>query len=160
VAVRNVVIVGLVVGLLLAGEPLFGGGVRAQTYYSLGLGVVMPQDELSDVYDVGLTFRGQAGLSLAMLGAHIQTGVTSFSFADDVTSGDEEATVYHVGAGARLGIGFLWVGANGAYFFGDGEDGVGYFPEVGLKLWRLEVVADYRVDSDQTWLATRLAWRF
>ena len=150
----------VVVGMLLVGASLFGGEVRAQTYTSLGLGVVFPQRDLADVYDNGLTFRGQAGVSLSLLDVHLQTGVTSFPLADDTMSEGDEATVYHVGAGARLGLGFLWVGANGGYFFGDGDDGVGLFPEAGLRLWRLEAVADYRVDGDQNWLAARLSWRF
>jgi hypothetical protein len=69
-------------------------------------------------------------------------------------------SVYHAGAGARLGLGFLWVGANAAYFFGDGEEGVGFFPEVGVKIWRLEGVLDFRVDGDEKWGAARVGFRF
>lgn len=150
----------LIAGMLLAAGPWFGAGAQAQTYTSLGLGVVMPRGDLEDVYDAGLTFRGQRGVSLVLVDVHVQVGVTSFVLAGEPSSGDDEATVYHAGAGARLGLGPFWVGANGAYFFGDGEDGVGFFPEVGLRLWRLEAVADYRVDEGRQWLAARLGWRF
>lgn len=55
-----------------------------------------------------------------------------------------------------MGLGFLWVGANAAYFFGDGDRGLGFFPELGVKIWRVEGVADFRVDGDEKWGAARV----
>jgi hypothetical protein len=148
--------------LLLAGAPFLGQTAQGQLYSSLGLGVVSPQGDFGDYYDMGVTFRGQAGISiLSILDAHLQTGVTSFVLSDDYEGSDgEDANVYHAGVGARVGLGFIFVGGNAAYFFGDGESDLGLFPEVGVKIWRLEAVADYRIDGDENWGAVRLAWRF
>ena len=147
--------------LALALVSLGTSGAEAQLYGSAGLGAAKPYGDFQDKADLGLTFRGQAGLSLWLVDAHLQTGVTTFTAADDVPEGDDgNLNIYHAGAGARLGLGFVWVGANAAYFFGDGEDGVGYFPEVGVKFWHLEAVADVRLDGDEKWWSARIGYRF
>ena len=147
--------------LVLLGFVLGAPGAEAQAYGSLGLGAAKPFGDFKDVADLGLTFRGQAGVRLWIFDAHLQTGATTFTAADDVSeSDDDNRTIYHAGAGARLGLGFLWVGANAAYFFGDGEKGIGFFPEVGAKIWRIEIVGDVRIDGDEKWAAARIGYRF
>lgn len=150
----------LAVALLVA-APFVGQDLQAQFYGSLGGGIAKATGDFSDNYDMGLTFRGQAGISLAIVDAHLQTGVTSFGVADDPDNPDaDDVNIYHAGIGARVGLGFVFIGANAAYFFGDGEDGIGLFPEIGVRIWRLEAVADYRIDGDENWGAVRLNWRF
>jgi len=74
---------------------------------------------------------------------------------------DGDADILHAGVGARLGVfGLAFVGANAAYFFGDGDEDVGFFPEIGVGLGPLEVVADYRIGSDFNWFGLRGALEF
>ena len=132
---------------------------EAQVYSSAALGVAKPTGDFGDLYDLGLTYRGQVGISLLFADVHLQTGWTDLAPVEDYAEG-KDLNIYHAGAGARVGLGFLWVGANAAYFFGDGEKGLGLFPEVGLKVWRLEGVVDYRIDGDENWGAARVGFRF
>lgn len=142
----------LVLSLILAPRA------EAQVYGSVALGAAAPVGDFGDLYDVGYTARGQVGLSLIFVDAHLQTGWSMFPAGGD--SGVDDVNIYHAGAGARLGLGFLWVGANAAYFFGDGKDGIGFFPELGAKIWRVEGVLDFRVDGDEKWVAARVGLRF
>ncbi len=132
---------------------------HAQIYTSLGVGVAQPIGDFDDVFDRGFTVRGQAGLSLLVAGAHVQGGWSNYAVDVDA-GGSDSANIYHAGIGGRVGVGLFWVGANGAYFFGDGESGVGYFPEVGLGLMNLEAVADFRIDGSEKWIALRGAVKF
>lgn len=134
-------------------------GAEAQTYGSIAFGAAKPVSDFGDLYDTGYTTRGQVGYSLTVLDVHVQTGYSRFPASGD-SSDLDDLSVYHAGAGARLGLGFIWVGANAAYFFGDGEKGVGFFPELGVKIWRLEGVLDFRVDGDEKWGAARVGFRF
>ena len=147
--------------LLILAFALGAPQADAQIYGSAGVGAAKPFGDFKDVADLGITFRGQAGISLWIADVHLQTGVTSFTAADGVPEDeDDNLNIYHAGAGARVGLGFLWVGANAAYFFGDGEKGIGFFPEVGAKIWRLEVVGDVRVDGSEKWAAARVGFWF
>lgn len=132
--------------------------VQGQIYTSLGAGVTQPIGDFDDLYDRGFTVRGQAGLSLILAGAHAQVGWSNFA-TDVDTSDTDAANVFHAGVGGRLGVGLFFVGANAAYFFGDGENGIGYIPEVGISLLSLEVVADGRIDGEK-WVALRGALKF
>lgn len=149
---------GLVLALVLAPAALSG-----QTYGSIGVGVAAPAGTLADFYDPGFTIRGQAGLSLVLVDIHVQTGYTSFRGKEGTVLGQPvtlpDIDSFHAGAGARLGLGFLWVGANAAYFFAEefGKE-IKLFPEAGLGLGPLEVVADYTL-GDQNWLSLRLGWK-
>lgn len=140
------------------------GAARGQGYSSIGAGVVVPTSGLADLYDRGYTLRGQTGLSLVFLDAHIQTGYTAMGGKTVTIAGQtetfEDIDFFHVGLGARVGLGVVWVGANAAYFFGDLADGLGFFPEAGVGLGPVEVVADYRLDGDANWLGVRLGWRY
>lgn len=144
--------------LALVLSVAFSPRAEAQVYGSVAFGPAKPVGDFNDLYDVGYTTRGQVGLSLIFLDAHLQTGWSRFPAGGD--SDLEDLNIYHAGAGARVGLGFLWVGANAAYFFGDGEDGIGFFPELGAKIWRVEGVVDYRVDGDEKWAAARVGFRF
>ena len=139
-------------------------GVTGQLYTSIGAGVAAPISDFGDVAGTGYTVRGQVGLSAIIVDAHIQGGWSRFSGEDFTVGGEtvsgETANVYHAGVGARLGLGLIWVGANGAYFFGDADEGIGFFPEVGVGIGPIEVVADIRIDGDQKWAAVRAALRF
>ena len=146
--------------LALALLALAAPGAQAQKYGSLGFGAAKPVgDEFKAQYGTGYTSRGQVGYSMTLADVHVQTGYTRFPVKDGVTAMDD-LNVYHAGVGARVGFRFLWVGANAAYFFGDGEKGVGYFPELGVKVWRFEGVVDYRLDGDEKWGAARVGFRF
>jgi len=145
--------------LALVPFALFAPGAQAQTYGSIGFGAAKPVSDLGDLYNTGYTVRGQVGFSLVFLDAHIQTGWTNFPVASKGSDLDN-LNIYHAGAGARLGLGFIWVGANGAYFFGDGDQGIGWFPELGLKFWKVEGVVDFRIDGDEKWGAARVGLRF
>lgn len=147
--------------LLLAGMPFFGQGLQAQFYGSVGGGVAWPQGDLGKDHDTGFTLRGQGGISLAIVEAHVQAGMSRFSVVENPKDPEaDDANIYHAGVGARVGLGFIFIGASAAYFSGEGESGMGYFPEIGLRFWRLEAVADYRVDGNENWSALRLNWRF
>lgn len=139
---------------------LFPLGAEAQLRASIGAGVAAPYGDFGDVFDTGFTLRGQAGLSLALVEAYGQAGWSRFSYGGGGDISVDDANIYHAGAGARVGLGIIWIGANAAYFFGDGEGGLGFFPEVGVGFWRLEVVADTRVDGDEKWAAARVGFRF
>lgn len=149
---------------LLACLALHPGGAEAQTSTSVGIGLAAPLGNFGDFAGTGYTVRGQAGLSLVLADVHLQAGWSHFPGEDATVAGEtisgEGADIFHTGVGARLGLGLLWVGANAAYFFGDGDDGVGLFPEIGLGLGPLEVVGDIRIDGDAKWAAIRGALRF
>ncbi|MGD2067285.1 MAG: hypothetical protein PVI57_01270 [Gemmatimonadota bacterium] len=154
----------LTLALLLACAALHPGGASAQASTSLGAGLAVPLGDFGDFAGTGYTIRGQAGLSLVLADIHVQAGWSHFPGEDATVAGEtvsgEGADIFHTGVGARLGLGLLWVGANAAYFFGDGDDGIGIFPEVGLGLGPLEVVGDVRIDGDAKWAAIRGALKF
>lgn len=147
----------------------------AQANASIGVGVASPQGDFGDFFDSGYTVRGQFALSaLGLFEVHTQAGWSRFGLGYDpgfvVADGDVpaeieaidgDADIFHAGVGARLGIlGLAFIGANGAYFFGDGDDDIGFFPEIGVGLGPLEVVADYRFGSDFDWFGLRGALKF
>lgn len=152
---RTRALLTLVLGLFL----VTAGTAHAQTSASIGVGVASPQGDFGDVVDEGYTVRAQLALSaLGLVSVHTQGGWTRFPAESEV---DDDANILHAGVGARLGVfGIMFVGANGAYFFGDGDDEVGFFPEIGVGLGPLEVVADYRVGSDFDWFGLRGALKF
>ena len=130
-----------------------------QLYTSIGGGPAFPTGDLGDAFGSGFTVRGQAGLSFVLVDAHVQAGYTRFGSDVDTDSeafAGDDWSVFHTGIGARVGLGLVWVGANAAYFFGDGDDEIGFFPEVGVGLGPIEVVADYRI-GDPNWGALRAA---
>jgi len=148
---------------------------QAQLSKSIGIGVASPQGEFGDYFDEGYTVRGQFQLSaLGLIAVHTQAGWTRFSSDFDpgtvvpdsnvpasIEGIDGDADILHAGVGARLGVfGLAFVGANAAYFFGDGDEDVGFFPEIGVGLGPLEVVADYRIGSDFNWFGLRGALKF
>ena len=140
------------------------GAAWGQGYSSIGAGVAVPVSGFGDRYETGYTIRGQTGLSLMVVDAHIQTGYTAISGKSVTSAGQtdtfEDVDFFHAGVGARVGLGVIWVGANVAYFFGDLEDGFGILPEAGVGLGPLELVADYRLDGDANWLGVRLGLRY
>jgi hypothetical protein len=146
--------------LALALLALAAPGAQAQRYESIALGAAKPvRDDFGKDYATGYTGRGQLGYSMSFADVHLQVGYTRFPVEEDVTD-REDLSVLHAGVGVRIALGAFWVGGNAAYFFGGGEEGVGYVPEVGLKIWRFEAVADLRVDGDEKWGAARLGFRF
>lgn len=142
---------------LLALMALSPRGAEAQAYGSVAGGVAAPAGDFGDLFETGYTARGQVGFSLVLLDVHLQAGWTRFPGKEiEGSSTGDDANIYHAGVGARVGLGVIFVGANAAHFFGDGDSGIGFFPEVGVSLWRLEAVADYRFDGDQKWFGVRL----
>ena len=139
---------------------LLPGGVEGQINASLGAGVAVPTGDFGDLQDNGYTVRGQLGLSLLLASVHAQVGWTRFPSKDLAALELTDVDIYHAGVGARFGLGLFWLGLNAAYFSGDGEDGAGVFPEVGVGLGPIEAVADYRVDGDAKWLGVRAALKF
>lgn len=141
---------------LVAGMLAFAAApTEAQISTSLGAGWATPQGDLDDVVDDGYTVRGQLALSaLGLVGVHAQGGWTRFAASGEAA---DDLDIFHAALGARVGMGLLFVGANAAYFFGDGEDEAGFFPEVGLSFLMLEVVADYNFTADRDWFAIRAA---
>jgi len=131
----------------------FATPARAQLGASIGAGVATPQGDLEDAYDSGYTARAQLTLSaLGLFEVHGQAGWTRFPAKSDAV---DDLDQLHAGAGARLSVfPLVFVGANAAYFFGDADEEVGFFPEVGVGLGPLEVVLDYRV-GDEGWLGIR-----
>ncbi len=148
-------LLGLVTLVALSAVP-----GAAQTYSSIGVGIATPTGDFSTFYDNGYTVRGQVGLSLVLADVHVQTGWTRFPFTEEAGGSDGgNIDVYHAGVGARVGLGVIWVGANGAYFFGEGDNEIGFFPEVGVGLGPIEVVADYRL-GDVNYFGLRGALKF
>jgi len=151
------------VPLFLAAFALLPPGAEAQFYSSVGGGLARPVGgELKDNYGAGFTFRGQAGFSLAVADVHLQAGWTTFSVSDDRqdTSVEDRFDLYHVAAGGRVSLGFFWIGANAAHFFGDGKKGGGLIPEVGFRVGPIEGVADGRLDGNEKWVSARVNFRF
>jgi hypothetical protein len=148
-------IAGLAVFLLLPAS-----GLDAQVSSSLGIGVAYPYGDFGDNHGSGFTVRGQAALSLPLVKPHLQVGWSRFPWEGKRDESGSSANIYHAGVGARLGLGIIWVGANGAYFFGDGDKGFTIFPEAGVGFWILEVVGDLRVTSGSKWAAIRAGLRF
>ena len=147
---------------LLAVALLIPTAAQAQLQTSLAAGIATPTGDFGDLYDQGYTVRGQVGLSLLFASVHAQVGVSRFS-ADPNSLAlltDNNLNVYHYGVGARAGVGLLWVGANAAYFSGDTDDGLGFFPEIGVGFLMFEAVADMRIDGDQKWYGLRAGLRF
>lgn len=140
-------------GAALAAAPVGAQGLNT----SLGAGIASPVGDFGDLYDPGFTVRGQVGLDLVLLDVHAQAGWSRFGAADADT---DDANVTHLGVGARAGFGLFWVGLNAAQFWGEGDDGVGWVPEVGVSFLSLEAVADVRIDGDEKWWALRGALRF
>jgi hypothetical protein len=147
----------LTVGFLLAALVLTPTEGRSQGLTaSVGVGAASGWSDLGDATDGGFTLRGQLGVDLLVASVHGQVGWTRLPGRGDA----DDFSTAHYGVGGRLGLGLLWVGLNGAYFSGDGDDGMGFFPEVGVGLGPLEAVADVRVDGDQKWWSLRGAFRF
>jgi hypothetical protein len=136
---------------------LFAAPAHGQT--SIGVGIASAQGDFGDVADNGYTIRAQRALSLlGLVAIHAQGGWSRFEAKGESSA---DADILHAGVGARLGgFGLVFVGANAAYFFGDGDDEIGFFPEVGIGLGPLEVVADYRLGSDFNWFGLRGALKF
>lgn len=144
--------------LALALAPAVASG---QTYTAIGVGITVPTGSFADLYDNGYTVRGQLGLDLLLVDAHVQAGWNRFSGKTTAEPATEDVDLYHAGVGARVGIGVLWIGANAAYFFGDlDNDGLGLFPEAGVGVGPIEFVADYRMDGDLRWFGIRAALKF
>lgn len=141
---------------LLLATAVAAGDVQAQFTVGVGGGIAQPLGDLDDAVDQGITGRAQLGMSFILASVHAQAGVTRFPG----TNTSDDYTTSHVGVGGRLGLGLLFVGLNANYFFGDGEDGVGYVPEIGVGLLRLEVVADGRLDGDAKWVSLRAGLKF
>jgi hypothetical protein len=145
----------LLVGLgLLACLAVCPTGARAQ-YVSLGVGGANPRGDFGDFFRSGFTVRGQAGLSLVLIDAHIQAGWSRFR-AEENAPTDDAANLYHFGPGARFGLGLGWVGVNAFWFSGDGDDGMQIVPEIGIGFGPLEGVLDAAVTGDTKWLALRV----
>lgn len=124
-------------------------------YVGVGAGATNPRGDFGDAYRPGFTLRGQAGLSLVLIDAHIQVGWSHFR-AEETAPTDDAANLYHIGPGARFGLGLGWVGANAFWFFGDGDDGMQIVPEIGIGFGPLEGVLDASVTGDAKWFALRV----
>lgn len=147
--------------LAIAFQPLLVAKADAQVQSSLAVGLAVPLGDLEDEWNSGLTFRGQVGFTVTPLEAFLQAGWTRLPATGNPSVWDGRTfDAYHAGIGLRLGLGFFWLGGNAAYFMGDGADGMGYFPEIGIRAWRLEGVVDYRLDGHQKWAAARVGFRF
>jgi hypothetical protein len=133
---------------------------EAQLQGSLGAGYAFPVGDFGDLHDNGFTVRGQLGLSFLLASVHGQVGWTRFPGADLENLLPEDVDFFHAGVGGRVGLGLFWVGLTGAYFSGDGEDGMGFLPEVGVGLGPLEAVADSRIDGDEKWIGVRVNLKF
>jgi hypothetical protein len=145
--------------LLLALVAAGASPAHAQigTTTSIGVGWATPQGDLDDAVDDGYTVRAQLGLSaLGLIQIHGQGGWTRFGAGSESA---DDVDLLHAGVGARVGLGLVFVGANAVYFFGDGDDEVGFFPEIGVSLLMLELVADYNFSADRDWFAVRAALR-
>jgi hypothetical protein len=159
---RSCISLSVLIGFAL----LSAGQAHAQASASLGVGLASPQGDLGDYFDSGYTVRAQLALSaLGIVEVHTQAGWSRFPVGDATVDREEyqvgDADLLHAGVGARLGIfGLIFVGANGAYFFGEGDNEIGFFPEVGIGIGPLEVVADYRFGSDFDWFGLRGGLKF
>lgn len=153
-----------VLSAFVSALALAPAAASGQTHPSIGAGITVPASDFADLYDNGYTVRGQVSLDLPVVEAHIQGGWSRF-VGKQVTGGTDpetldDANVYHAGAGARVGLGVLFVGANAVYFFGDLDEGFGFLPEAGVGVGPIEFVADYRADGDANWFGIRAALKF
>ena len=147
--------------------------LSAQVGVNIGVGGTGAIGTFEELADYGFTARGQVGLPvLSFLDVHTQGGWTWMESAvgsalnrfgvAELLGADVESsfTFWHVGAGARASLGPLFIGANGLYFVGDTDEGLGFVPEARIKLGRFELVADHRMDGELKWWAARLGFRF
>lgn len=131
----------------------------AQSTSSIGLGGVVPQGRYADLVDTGFSLRLQSSTAYDRSELQLQTGWSRFSGRDAGAVDTEAADLFHVSLGLRIG-GTLFIGANGGYFWGDTDNGLGFLPEAGMRFGRIELVGDYRVDGDENWLGIRAGLRF
>ena len=159
----------LLCSALLSAPTLLSGQVGA----NIGIGGAGAIGTLDELADYGVTARGQIGLPvLSFLDVHTQFGWTwmesavgsalnRFGVAELLgTDFESSFTFWHIGAGARASLGPLFIGANGLYFVGDTDEGLGFVPEAGIRLGRFELVADHRMDGELKWWAARLGFNF
>jgi len=133
--------------------------LSAQGNRSIGLGGVLPQRDYADVVDTGFSVRFQSLALYDRSQVQLQGGWSRFSGREEPGTETESADVFHVSLGIRLGA-TVFVGANGGYFWGDTDDGLGFFPEAGVRFGRIGLIADYRVDGDENWLGLRAELTF
>ena len=144
---------------LLIPLVVYAPAASAQNTSSIGLGGVLPQGDYADLVDTGFSVRLQSSTAYDRSEVQLQTGWSRFSGREEAGVETESADVFHVALGVRVG-GTIFVGANGGYFWGDTDDGLGFLPEAGMRFGRIELVADYRTDGDENWLGVRAALRF
>jgi hypothetical protein len=124
---------------------------------SVGLGVALAVGESDNVVDDGYTVRGQVAREFGLFAVTAQTGWTRLLAATDGNA-DKDLDLWHAGVGGRVVLGPVFGGLNAFYNFGDTSDkGFDLIPELGVKVWRLELVGDARFDQ---WAALRLGYRF
>ncbi len=135
--------------------------IQAQPYQSVTAGIVVPTSILADQVERGLQARVAVGLSAAFVGLQIEAGAARFpALAPDDPEIGADLERFHVGLGARLEMAMFRVGADGIYAFGEGDDGFGLVPELGVGLGRLEVMLDHRLDGDWRWWGLRVGIGF
>lgn len=136
----------------------------SQEFAAVGGGVVVPTGSLRERAEQGYTVRGRVGISLGFAHVQLLGGWSRLAgkdlLVDDIVEPGEDLDLFHAGVGVRVGLGAIWLGANAADFFGDGDEGIGFIPELGFVVGPFEVVADSRVHGPDTWAAVRAAIRF
>lgn len=147
--------------ILLASTLVPARGLWAQdSYLAVSAGVVVPGESIELPDDRGVTVRGQVGLDFLVAGVHLQGGWTRLPTEPTSPNLGDPRRFQHFGAGARLRFGPLWIGATGARFFGDTEEGSALLPEVGVGWGALEAAADARVRGADRWWSLRATLRF
>lgn len=153
--------------LVIASLIALSAPAAAQLKGSIGVGAVGASGDLEDIADYGATLRGQIGTSIPVFDIHAQVGVTYLQSGlgtllenSGIPVDTDDFTFYHVGAGARLPIGPVFLGANALFFGGDTEEGLAFVPEIGFYIWKLEAVADMRVEEEVRWISGRIGWVF
>ena len=128
------------------------------------LGILVPQNDLGDVYDIGLGFYGSLDYNATEnLALRLDVGVHSFSGEDENsdsngngTDNNPEKTVYELTAGVRGKLSVFYLEGRAGYFFGFDE--FGYVPAAGLRFGKFDLQGSYAIIGGNDFAGFRIGY--
>lgn len=151
-------------GICLLTALMVLGSAGAAWSLGLGVGYRLPVGDFSDLYDGGFGANVVMEFPLApTISAYGDVGYTRFVGKDlgsllGVPLGSDDVDVWGFSAGAKFGIGGLYLGGEVGYFTEIDETGLS--PLVGMGFGPLDLSARYKITGDANWLDLRLAISF
>jgi hypothetical protein len=128
------------------------------------LGILVPQSDLGDVYDIGLGFSGSVDYNATQnFALRLDVGVHSFSGEDEIsdtngnaTDSNPEKTVYELTAGVRGKLSVFYLEGRAGYFFGFDE--FGYVPAAGLRFGKFDLQLNYALVGGNDFAGFRIGY--